>query len=235
MESILINLQKIGWKFYLCSIVEDTYRHRGLRKRLIETLRKKGIDDEAILEAMNNVPRHNFLDVAFDDWAYKDKPFSIGCDQTISQPYTVAMQTSLLDVKEGDKVLEIGTGSGYQACILSELGADVYTIERQKALYEKTKELLPKVGFKDIKIYFKDGYEGLPRHAPFDKILITAAAEEVPQALLQQLAVGGYLVVPIGDNRSQTMYRFYKKSEDKVTSESFGDYRFVPMLKGTEN
>lgn len=215
--------------------MEDTYRQKGLRARLIKKLRKKGIDDESVLAAMNKVPRHYFLDDAFDDWAYKDRPFSIGWEQTISQPYTVAIQTSLLEIEAHEKVLEIGTGSGYQACILAELMARVYTIERQKGLYEKTRELLKKLGYKAIKTYYGDGYAGLEKSAPFDKILITAAVKDVPDTLLEHLKVGGFLVAPIGGNKQQTMYRYHKKSMKEIVEETYGEYRFVPMLKGTRD
>lgn len=215
--------------------VEDTYRQKGLRSKLIKELRTKGITNEAVLQAIDNVPRHLFLDDAFDDWAYKDKPFSIGWDQTISQPFTVAMQTILLDVQKGDKILEIGTGSGYQACILAELGAEVYTIERMKGLYDKTKILLEKLPYKDsIHIFYKDGNEGLEEHAPFDKIIITAAAETLPKPLLNQLKVGGYLVAPVGGKSGQTMFRFFKKGENNFQKDSFGKFSFVPMLGGTD-
>lgn len=213
-------------------IVEDTYRQKGLRAHLIRDLRDKGISNEAVLEAMGNVPRHQFLDAAFADWAYKDKPFSIGWDQTISQPYTVAIQTILLDVQKGDKILEIGTGSGYQASILAELGAEVYTIERMQGLYEKTAALLQEMGRDSIHLFYGDGNQGLEEHAPFDKILITAGAEELPKALLQQLKIGGYLVAPVGGSSGQTMFRFYKKAENHFQKDSFGKFSFVPMLKG---
>ncbi|MBP6447312.1 MAG: protein-L-isoaspartate(D-aspartate) O-methyltransferase, partial [Saprospiraceae bacterium] len=167
--------------------MQDTHRHRGLRQKLINELRTKGITDESILSAFMEIPRHYFLDKAFSDWAYKDVAFPIDADQTISQPYTVAVQTTLLNVKKGDKILEIGTGSGYQACVLSYLGAKVYTIERQKKLFDKTSKFLQDIGFGQVRTLYGDGYLGTPRFAPFDKILLTAAATEIPQQLIDQL------------------------------------------------
>jgi protein-L-isoaspartate(D-aspartate) O-methyltransferase len=210
----------------------DNYRHKGLRKKLVEGLRSKGIKDEKILEAIGTIPRHFFLDPAFDDWAYKDVAFPIDADQTISQPYTVAMQTWLLDVKPRDKVLEIGTGSGYQACVLSFLGAKVYTIERQEKLYIKTADFLPEIGYGSIRTLLGDGYKGAPRFAPFDKILITAGAPYIPQDLVDQLKIGGYLVVPLGKGDIQEMVRLIKVDDSNVKKEKFGSYRFVPLLKG---
>ena len=214
---------------------KDNYRHKGLRKKLVETLKAKKIRDEKVLEAIGSIPRHFFLDITFDEWAYKDKPFPIEADQTISQPYTVAMQTILLDVKPKEKILEIGTGSGYQACILSYLGAKVYSIERQETLYLKTSEFLPKIGFGNIRTLYGDGYKGAPRFAPFDKILITAGAPYIPQDLIDQLKIGGYLVVPLGEGDIQEMVRVTKVSESELKKENFGSYRFVPMLKGTNS
>lgn len=211
--------------------MKDTYRHKGLRKKLIETLRIKGIRDEKILAAFEAVPRHFFLDKAFEEWAYVDKAFPIGNDQTISQPYTVAYQTSLLELKPREKVLEIGTGSGFQAAILSALGARVFTLERQEALYSKTKILLKEMGFKGIRMFLKDGMEGLPEFAPFDKILVTAAAEKVPKPLLDQLKIGGILVVPVGDKRQQ-MYKIIKLSDNQFERLKLDYFKFVPLLKG---
>ena len=171
--------------------MEDNYRHKGLRRKLTENIRRKGIEDEAVLNAIDKIPRHLFLDSGFLEFAYQDKPFPIGSGQTISQPYTVAFQTELLEVKKGEKVLEIGTGSGYQACVLAEMGAKVFTVERQKKLYEKTKDLLPKLGYHTIKCFYGDGNKGAPSFAPFDKILITAAAPEVSGDLISQLKPGG--------------------------------------------
>ena len=201
---------------------------------LIETLRHGGIRDEKVLEAMSKVPRHLFLEKAFEEWAYKNVAFPIGCEQTISQPLTVAIQSGLLEVKKGDKILEVGTGSGYQACILSLLGAKVYTIERQSALFEKTDKLLRELGFGAIRTFLGDGYAGLPMFAPFDKILVTAGATMLPETLLSQLAVGGYLVIPIGGDESQTMWRYTKLTEGDIKSEAFGKFKFVPFLKGTQ-
>ena len=202
--------------------------------QLIETLRHEGVRDEKVLEAMSRLPRHLFLEKAFEEWAYKNVAFPIGNDQTISQPLTVAIQTGLLEVKKGEKILEVGTGSGYQACILSLLGAKVYTIERQSALYEKTEKLLKELGFGLIRTFLGDGYAGLPRFAPFDKILVTAGAETLPETLIDQLGVGGHLVIPIGGSDVQTMWRYTKVDEGNIKSESFGKFKFVPFLKGTQ-
>jgi protein-L-isoaspartate(D-aspartate) O-methyltransferase len=183
---------------------------------------------------MSRLPRHLFLEKAFEEWAYKNVAFPIGNDQTISQPLTVAIQTGLLEVKKGEKILEVGTGSGYQACILSLLGAKVYSIERQSALYEKTDKLLRELGFGMIRTFLGDGYAGLPRFAPFDKILVTAGAETLPETLIDQLAVGGHLVIPIGGADVQTMWRYTKVEEGNIKKESFGKFKFVPFLKGTQ-
>ena len=212
----------------------DTYRHKGLRKALVDSLREKGIRDEKVLEAINNVPRHWFMDSSFLEYAYNDKPFPIGAGQTISQPYTVTRQTELLKVKSGMKVLEIGTGSGYQACVLGELGAKVYTIERQKKLYQKTKEFLKKFPYR-IKIFYDDGNKGLPAFAPFDRILITAAAPEIPQTLIEQLKPGGIIVAPVGKGDIQEMLRITKNEDGTLETEHFGSFKFVPMLKDKAN
>ncbi len=212
----------------------DTYKHQGLRKQLIENLRREGIRHELVLEAMSKLPRHLFLDKAFEEWAYKNVAFPIGSDQTISQPQTVAIQSILLDIKKGETILEVGTGSGYQACILSLLGAKVYTIERQSKLFEKTDNLLRDLGYGAIRTFLGDGYEGLPMFAPFDKILVTAGATSLPENLIAQLTIGGHLVIPIGDEEVQTMWRYTKVSEHEVKSESFGKFKFVPFLKGTQ-
>ena len=209
--------------------MKDTYKHKGLRKKLVEEIRRKGVKDERILEAINKIPRHFFLDSSFESFAYQDKPFPIGSGQTISQPYTVAYQSELLEIQPKDKVLEIGTGSGYQACILLEMEARVYTIERYRSLYNKTKKLLEKMGYAP-KMFYGDGYKGLPAYAPFDKILITAAAPEVPQALFDQLKVGGVMVVPIGNGDSQVMKKIIKKEDGYYTEQSCGYFRFVPLL-----
>jgi protein-L-isoaspartate(D-aspartate) O-methyltransferase len=210
--------------------LEDTYRHKGLRKKLIEEVAAKGIRDRSVLEAMNKVPRHYFFDSSFLEFAYADKPFPIGSGQTISQPYTVAFQTELLQLRSGMKVLEVGTGSGYQAAILAELGCKVYTIERQRNLYLKTREFLPRLGYISIKTFYGDGYKGLPAFAPFDGIIVTAGAPYVPDDLLQQLKPGACLVIPVGDD-IQEMKRIFRISADEFREESHGNFRFVPMLK----
>ena len=179
-------------------MVEDTYRHKGMRKKLVKELRGRGVEDERILAVMGTLPRHFFLEKAFEEWAYKDSAFPIGNDQTISQPFTVAYQTKLLDVHKREKILEIGTGSGYQAAILAMLGGRVYTVERQELLYKRAKVLLEKLQVGNIRCFYRDGYKGLPEHAPFDKILVTAAATEAPPALLRQLKINGFMVIPIG-------------------------------------
>ncbi|GAB6279322.1 MAG TPA: protein-L-isoaspartate(D-aspartate) O-methyltransferase [Bacteroidales bacterium] len=214
---------------------EDNYRHKGLRKKLVEEIKRKGISDENVLKAIEEIPRHWFLDAAFLEFAYQDKPFPIACQQTISQPYTVAFQTQLLDVKPREKVLEIGTGSGYQACVLSKLGAKVFTIERQKKLYQQTKEFLIAAGFPEIKCFYGDGYKGLPAYAPFDKIIITAGAPEIPEALIEQLKPGGRLVVPVGDYSFQIMTLVIKNADGSITKEEHGVFAFVPMLKNKAN
>jgi protein-L-isoaspartate(D-aspartate) O-methyltransferase len=205
-----------------------------LRQKLINELRTKGITDESILSAFMEIPRHYFLDKAFSDWAYKDVAFPIDADQTISQPYTVAVQTTLLNVKKGDKILEIGTGSGYQACVLSYLGAKVYTIERQKKLFDKTSKFLQDIGFGQVRTLYGDGYLGTPRFAPFDKILLTAAATEIPQQLIDQLKPGGIMVAPLGSGDIQQMKRIIKNTDNTIREENFGNYRFVPFLKGIQ-
>lgn len=181
---------------------------------------------------MEVVPRHCFLDRAFEEWAYRDVPFPIGSEQTISQPYTVAFQSEILEVEPKHKVLEIGTGSGYQACVLAEMGAKVYTIERIAALYEKTHKLIEELGYGRIRCFLRDGNEGLPRFAPFDRILATAGASEIPQKLVDQLAVGGMMVIPVGGDEQQEMLRIHKVSRDEIRKEKFGHFRFVPFLKG---
>ncbi len=211
--------------------MKDTYRHKGLRKRLIDTLYQKGIRDERILQAFNLVPRHLFLDKAFEEWAYTDKAFPIGNQQTISQPFTVAYQTDLLEIKRRDKVLEIGTGSGFQAAILDTLEATVLTVERQELLYKKTSELLFKLGFTNIRTFLKDGMGGLSEHAPFDKIIVTAAASEIPTALLSQLKIGGILIIPIGKERQQ-MCKIIKESAKQYKRIYLDYFKFVPLLKG---
>lgn len=211
--------------------MKDTYRHKGLRKRLIQTLHEKGIRDERILQAFNLVPRHLFLDKAFEEWAYTDKAFPIGNKQTISQPFTVAYQTDLLELNRKDKVLEIGTGSGFQAAILATLGVRVFTVERQELLYKKTSALLKKLGFKSILTFLKDGMGGLPEFAPFDKIIVTAAAKDIPTALLSQLKIGGILIIPIGKERQQ-MCKIIKESDRQYKRIYLDYFKFVPLLKG---
>jgi protein-L-isoaspartate(D-aspartate) O-methyltransferase len=210
---------------------EDTYRHKGLRKKLIDSIRDKGITDENVLNAMMNIPRHFFLDTALQDIAYQDRAFPIAEGQTISQPYTVAYQTQLLQVKQYDKVLEIGTGSVYQASVLAEMGAQVFTIERQKKLYEKNKNFIFKSKYPNIKFFYGDGFEGLPTYAPFDKIVITAAAPLIPPKLVEQLKPGGKMVLPLDEGKYQRMLRI-TKTEEGYEEEAFENFSFVPMLKG---
>ncbi|TMI75483.1 MAG: protein-L-isoaspartate(D-aspartate) O-methyltransferase [Bacteroidetes bacterium] len=212
--------------------IEDSYRHKGLRKKLVETVRSKGITDEKVLEAIGNVPRHFFLDSAFDEVAYEDRAFPIGEGQTISQPYTVAYQTQLLEIKTFEKVLEIGTGSAYQAVILAAMGAQVYTIERQKKLFEQNKSFPFLKKYPSIKFFYGDGYEGLPTYAPFDKVLITAAAPEIPEKLIQQLKVKGMMVIPVGSGSVQRMMRISKLENGALKEEVFDNFSFVPMVEG---
>ncbi len=201
-----------------------------MRKQLIKTLESKGIKDKKVLSAIENIPRHWFLDSSFLEYAYEDKPFPIGSGQTISQPYTVARQTELLMVEKNMKVLEIGTGSGFQACVLGDMGAKVYTVERQKKLYLRTKAFLKNFPYR-IKTFYDDGNKGLPAFAPFDRIIITAAAPEIPQNLIEQLKPGGILLLPLGFGDVQQMVRITKDAEGNLKTENFGNYRFVPMLK----
>lgn len=209
-------------------MIEDNYRQRGLRNNLVKKLRLKGILDESVLKAIGKVPRHVFFDDALLNHAYEDKAFPIGEGQTISQPYTVAFQTEKLEIKQGDKVLEIGTGSGYQAAILVELGAKVYTIEFQKKLYEQTKEFLPQIGYKPF-FFFGDGSKGIAAKAPYDKIIVTAGAPVIPDALLEQLTGNGILIIPVGDREKQKMVRIIKKN-GKLLKEEFDNFAFVPLL-----
>jgi len=211
---------------------EDSYRHKGLRKKLVETVQQKGIKDEKVLEAINKIPRHFFLDSAFDEVAYEDKAFLIAEKQTISQPYTVAYQTELLEVKLHHKILEIGTGSTYQACVLAELGAQVFTIERQKKIFDLNKKFEYIKKYPTIKFFYGDGFEGLPTYAPFDKILITAAAPDVPQKLIAQLKVGASMVLPVGAGDVQVMKRITKAKDGEIKTEEFDRFSFVPMLEG---
>lgn len=211
----------------------DSYRHKGLRKRLVELLRKRGIADEAVLTAIGAVPRHFFLDKAFEEHAYEDKPFPIGNQQTISQPFTVAYQSALLAVRPRDRALEIGTGSGYQAAVLAAMGARVFTVERQEDLHLRAKALLEKMGFANVRCFFRDGTKGLPEFAPFDKILVTAGAPAVPEALKNQLAVGGILVIPVGEE-VQYMYRITRLTDLEYREEMLDAFRFVPFLEGVK-
>lgn len=213
---------------------EDTYRHKGLRKKLVDVVRAKGITNDKVLDAIGAIPRHFFLDSAFDEAAYEDRAFPIGEDQTISQPYTVAYQTQLLELKPFLKVLEVGTGSAYQAVVLAEMGVQVYTIERQKKLYELNRgfDFLKK--YPGIKFFYGDGYEGLPTFGPFDRVLITAAAPQIPQRLLDQLRPGGMMVVPVGGDKVQRMMRITKEQNGSYKEEAFDNFLFVPMLGGRE-
>lgn len=211
---------------------EDTYRHKGLRKKLVATVKSKGITDEKVLHAIERIPRHFFLDSAFDEVAYEDKAFPIAEKQTISQPYTVAYQTQLLEIKPFDKVLEIGTGSAYQACVLADMGAQVYTIERQKKLFDSNKNFAFIKKYPNIKFFYGDGYEGLPTFAPFDKVLITAAAPEIPKKLVEQMKVGGMMVIPVGTGDVQTMKRLIKQADGSLKEEVYDRFSFVPMLSG---
>ncbi len=215
--------------------IEDTYRHKGLRKKLVQTIIAKGITDERVLDAILEVPRHYFLDSAFDEKAYEDIAFPIGEGQTISQPYTVAYQSQLLELKPFQKVLEIGTGSAYQAVVLAELGAQVYTIERQKKLFDTNKTFSFLKKYHSIKFFYGDGFEGLPTYGPFDRVIITAAAPEIPQKLIQQLKPGGMMVIPLGAGDVQQMMRITKLENGALKEEVFENFSFVPMLGGKEN
>ena len=209
----------------------DSYRHQGLRKKLVEAMKAKGISDENVLKAIEKVPRHWFMDSSFLEFAYEDKAFPISAGQTISQPYTVAIMTELLQLKKNEKVLEIGTGSGYQACILSAMGVKVYTIERQKTLYDRTKLFLPSIGYGTIKQFYGDGYKGLPTYGPFDKIIVTCGAPQIPEALIRQLKIGGILVIPVGEGVSQVMQTVTRLTEIDNDISHHGIFRFVPMLE----
>lgn len=210
--------------------MKDTNKHQGLRNQLAKVLEEKGITDKNVLEAIKKIPRHLFLNSSFEDFAYQDKAFPIGAGQTISQPYTVAFQSQLLEVKRGDKVLEIGTGSGYQTAVLFALGATVYTIERQNELFKSTSLLLPKLGVRPKHISFGDGYKGLPNYAPFDSIIVTAGAPMIPQPLMAQLKIGGRLVIPVGDE-IQIMTMLIRINETQFEKHEFGDFKFVPLLE----
>lgn len=210
----------------------DIYKHKGQRKQLVQVLRDKGITDEKVLAAIEKIPRHFFLDSALEATAYEDKAFPIGEGQTISQPYTVAYQTQLLEIRPYDKVLEIGTGSVYQASVLAELGAKVFTIERQKKLYELNKNFVLKKNYSTIKFFYGDGFQGLPTYAPFDKVIITAAAPYIPQKLVDQLKTGGYMVIPVDLGPFQQMLRLKKLADGSYAEERFENFSFVPMLEG---
>lgn len=212
--------------------MQDTYRHKGLRRNLVEEIKQKGITSPKVLEAINTVPRHLFMDSGFINFAYKDSAFPIGAGQTISQPYTVAFQTQMLDIQPMEKVLEIGTGSGYQTAVLLEMGAKVYTIERQKELYLKAKAQLESMGYHPH-FFYGDGYLGMPSYGPYSKILVTAGAPEIPDALITQLQVGGKLICPVGDNQTQIMTLVEKVSESDIKITTHGNFIFVPLLKGT--
>lgn len=213
--------------------MNDSFKHKGLRKKLIQTIKSKGINNKNVLSAISKVPRHLFMDSGFIDHAYQDKPFPIGANQTISQPFTVAFQTELLEVNKGDKVLEVGTGSGYQAAVLCELGANVFSIERQGELYKKVVNFLPSINYYPKKIIYGDGYKGLEEEAPFDSIIVTAGAPFVPKALLNQLKIGGRLVIPVGEN-IQVMTLYIRVSEKKFNMKECGEFQFVPLLKEKE-
>ncbi len=209
----------------------DTFRHKGLRNRLVQEITNKGIEDVNVLKAIGSVPRHMFFESSFIQFAYQDKAFPIGVGQTISQPYTVAFQSELLQIKPGQKVLEVGTGSGYQAAVLCEMGAKVFTIERQRELFIKSSKILPQIGYK-LRFFLGDGYKGLPQFGPFNKIIVTAGAPQIPEELLTQLDIGGVMVIPVGRNDVQIMTRIIRESESEFSQEEFGRFAFVPMLKG---
>ena len=213
--------------------MNDSFKHKGLRKKLIQTIKSKGINNKNVLSAIGKVPSHLFMDSGFIDHAYQDKAFPIGADQTISQPFTVAFQTELLEINKGDKVLEVGTGSGYQAAVLCELGANVFSIERQGELYKKVVNFLPSINYYPKKIIYGDGYKGLEEEAPFDSIIVTAGAPFVPKTLLNQLKIGGRLVIPIGEN-IQVMTLYIRVSEKKFNMKEYGEFQFVPLLKEKE-
>ncbi|MEP0133840.1 MAG: protein-L-isoaspartate(D-aspartate) O-methyltransferase [Eudoraea sp.] len=210
--------------------MKDTFKHKGMRNKLVDIIAAKNIKNKNVLEAIRAVPRHLFMDSSFEDHAYQDKAFPIAADQTISQPYTVAFQTELLEINPGDKILEIGTGSGYQTAVLLQLKAKVFTIERQLELFKKTSRFFKKMGYRPKKIIFGDGYKGLPEEEPFDGIIVTAGAPEIPNALLSQLKIGGKLVIPVGLD-DQIMTRIIRKSEKEFERQEFGSFRFVPLLE----
>lgn len=210
--------------------MQDSFKYKGMRRKLINELREKGISDENILNAFDVIPRHYFLDNAFAEQAYSNMPFQIGSGQTISHPYTVAFQTQLLEIKKGDKILEIGSGSGFQTCVLCEMGAKVYSIERHKSLHLKAKQIVHYLNY-TARMSFGDGYKGLPSFSPFDKVIITCGAPDIPQDLLDQLKIGGVMIIPIGEGKEQQMLRITKTSESEISKEEFGVFSFVPMLE----
>ncbi len=210
--------------------MKDTAKHQGLRNQLVKLLQDKGIVDKNVLNAINKIPRHLFLNSSFEDYAYQDKAFPIGSGQTISQPYTVAFQSQLLEIKKDDKILEIGTGSGYQTAVLCLMGAKVYSVERQNELFKQTSALLPKLGIRPKHLSFGDGYKGLPNHAPFDSIIVTAGAPIIPKPLMAQLKVGGRLIIPVGE-KNQIMTMLIRKNETQFEKHEFGDFKFVPLLE----
>lgn len=211
---------------------DDSYLHKGLRRQLVEIIRQKGITDERVLEAIGQLPRHFFMDSAFDKIAYEDRAFPIGEGQTISQPYTVAYQSQLLEITPFEKVLEIGTGSAYQACVLAEMGAQVFTIERQKKLFDTNKQFGYLKKYPSLKFFYGDGYEGLPTYGPFDKVIVTAAAPFIPPKLVAQLKPGGKMVIPLGEGKVQRMLRLTKQADGTLTEELFDNFSFVPMIGG---
>ena len=210
--------------------MKDTAKHQGLRNQLAKLLQEKGIVDKNVLNAINKIPRHLFLNSSFEDYAYQDKAFPIGAGQTISQPYTVAFQSQLLEIKKDHKILEIGTGSGYQTAVLCLMGAKVFSVERQNELFKQTSALLPKLGIRPKHLSFGDGYKGLPNHAPFDSIIVTAGAPTIPKPLMAQLKIGGRLVIPVGD-KNQIMTMLIRKNETQFEKHEFGDFKFVPLLE----
>jgi len=210
--------------------LKDTSKHQGLRNQLVKLLQEKGIIDKNVLKAISTIPRHLFLNSSFEDYAYQDKAFPIGAGQTISQPYTVAFQSQLLEIKKGDKILEIGTGSGYQTAVLYMMGAKVYSVERQNELFKQTSALLPKLGIRPKHLSFGDGYKGLPNHAPFDSIIVTAGAPTIPKPLMAQLKIGGKLIIPVGDE-NQIMIKLIRKNETQFEKYELGDFKFVPLLE----
>ena len=227
-----VNISQSNYLAAFMRIFEDNYRHKGMRKQLVDGIRQKGISDDRVLQAILHIPRHYFMDSAFDKIAYEDRAFPIAEGQTISQPYTVAYQSQLLELKPFEKVLEIGTGSAYQACVLAEMGVQVFTIERQRNLFDQNKNFPFLKKYTNIKFFYGDGYEGLPTYAPFDKIIITAAAPFVPPKLIEQLKVEGKMVIPLGDGKVQRMLRITKQEGGILKEEEFDNFSFVPMLQG---